>query len=171
VKLVPGRVITHLGLVVDFLFPGGRFRVPKESERAFKELVSSVLRRSDRRVAVRVLAKIAGRMQSFKLALGPVVSFFTRYLYIAIEQATSWGQWVVLGQEAWQELLKLVALNFDEMVQLVWRPLTWATVDVEPEMSVEALGTMFQGQGLQSGLLEHGDGGTGCLTVGFKSLR
>jgi hypothetical protein len=75
-------------------------------------------------------------MQSFKLALGPVVRFFTRYLYIAIEQATSWGQWVVLGQEAWQELLKLVALNFDEMVQLVWRPLTWATVDVEPEVSV-----------------------------------
>jgi hypothetical protein len=131
VKLDPCRVITHLGLVVDLVFPGGRFRVPVVKAESVRKLVRKALAQVGRRVSVRLLARITGKFQSFKLALGPVVNFYTRYLYIEIASARSWNGDTVLGDEAWSELHKLLKVDFGVFSGLVWRPLTWAVMGAQ----------------------------------------
>eukprot|EP00976_Prorocentrum_cordatum_P001659 33554-Prorocentrum_minimum.AAC.1 len=60
VKQSPARVLTHLGLVLDF--PAGVFRVPARRQVAFKALVGAIFSAGGE-VTARRLAKVAGTAQ------------------------------------------------------------------------------------------------------------
>jgi hypothetical protein len=68
-KLTPCRAITHLGMVVDMQL--GCFRVPLNRLHDLKALVRPVLEANV--ASARMLARIAGKAESFKLAMGSVV--------------------------------------------------------------------------------------------------
>lgn len=118
VKLEPTTVIEHLGLILDF--ERGVFRVPLRRWSAFQRLVAKAIQ-GDGYAQARFLARIAGTAQSFRLALGPVVSFYCRHLYWAVDSRRHWDARVHIGAQAFGELCKWRDMNPQAHVQPIWR--------------------------------------------------
>lgn len=74
-------------------FRKGQYRIPSKRRLSYHEIVGKVLY-GDGRVNVKILARIAGQAHSFRVALGQVVSFDTRHMYVAIKSCTS--RWQVI---------------------------------------------------------------------------
>mmetsp|Transcript_38654 Transcript_38654/g.65061 ORF Transcript_38654/g.65061 Transcript_38654/m.65061 type:complete len:728 (-) Transcript_38654:46-2229(-) len=117
VKLQMSQTIVHLGGELDFRI--GQYRLPSKRISFYHEIVGKVLY-GDGRVKVKVLAKIAGLAQSFRVALGPVVSFYTRHMYVAIESCTSWWQVIDISPEVTVELQKWFFMDFSKFWQPMW---------------------------------------------------
>ena len=56
-------------------------------------------------MSARDIAKVTGTIVSMGLALGPVARLWTRGLYRAIMQASSWGERNQLDEDAWREIV------------------------------------------------------------------
>ena len=71
--------------------------------------------RARKRVKVKLVARLVGKLQAVRLATGPIVAVLTRSLYVAVAAAKSWKSWIELTEMAkfelrwWQENLQLVA--------------------------------------------------------------
>lgn len=117
VKLEPTQVIVHLGSVLDFGI--GQYRVPLKRIQVFKELVGNVLF-GDGKVRVKMLSRIAGLAQSFRVQIGPVVAFYTRQMYVAIESRGSWWQVIPVPNEVLSELHRWYYMEFADMWQPMW---------------------------------------------------
>ena len=122
VKLAPATVISLLGLVLDF--QAGLFRDPRRRQVAFQVVVHQLIAAGDRAPAQR-LAKVAGTAQLFRMAMGPVVYFFTRHIYITLESGEHWGSWIDNTSEVLQELRFWESLDFDSFAQSIWQSLHW----------------------------------------------
>ena len=153
VKLSPARVLTHLGLVLDF--SAGVFRVPARRQVAFKALVGAILLAGGE-VTARRLAKVAGTAQSFRLAMGAVVNFYTRHIYVLLERRTHWGARLRLDAEALRELRFWAGVDFGSFAREIWRPLHMGQ------------GRITQDADMYSDAGDKGWGGCICLPSGAR---
>ena len=85
------RSIRHLGMIVDF--KEKVFTPPYDKFEALRSLCQETLD-GPTRIPVRSLARVAGMIQSLRIGLGPVVSFYTRNMYYCIDSAPYWSSFV-----------------------------------------------------------------------------
>lgn len=117
VQLVVAQEIVHLGSVLDFKI--GQYRLPEGRLARFRGLLAEVLGAGDR-VPVKMVSRLAGMAQSFRVQLGPVVAFYTRQMYVVIESRTSWRQRVVVSEALRVEFRRWESLDFSEFWQMMW---------------------------------------------------
>ena len=98
--LEPSQRIRLLGFWVNS--KEGTFRIPEER----KEKIMQQLREAEtgKRMKVRELASLAGRIMSCFLALGPVTRIFTREMYACVELRSGWRDSVELTPGARREM-------------------------------------------------------------------
>ena len=106
-KLTPCTVITHLGMVVNMRL--GSFRVPLNRMQDLKALVKPVLEAGV--ATARVLARITGKAESFRLAMGSVVKLYTRHLHFLIDEGQYWDSKLVLTTEVQWALTKWMGIE------------------------------------------------------------
>ena len=70
------------------------FSIPADKVTNIVDLCRGLVSRS--RVRVKELASVVGKLQSVRLATGPIVSIMTRSLYVTVDKAQSWSSWVAL---------------------------------------------------------------------------
>ena len=119
-KLEPTQVITHLGMVIR-MFPGvPSFRVPRSRFTELHKLIEPVLVAGG--ATARQLARIAGKAQSFKLAMGSVVSFYTRHIHFLVDSRTTpgYGYWLPLNPEVTWALEQWMGLDSDSYTSPIW---------------------------------------------------
>ena len=100
--LHPSQSTTHLGMIVDSV--SGQFEVPAHRWDKLQAAIRSLTSAPRNRVPIRQLASCVGQIISMRVALGPVVHLYTRYLYEVINQALGWSGWVTVSQTALEEL-------------------------------------------------------------------
>ena len=100
----PSQECRYLGLIINS--KDMTFNVPAEKIEAMEVMLGKMkLEASKRRaVPVRKLARLVGKLQSFRLATGPIVSVLTRSLYAAISSCSSWSAWIKIDDLAFFEL-------------------------------------------------------------------
>jgi hypothetical protein len=57
--------------------------------------------------------------------MGPVMNFYTRHTYIALEGREHWGSWIQLGSEVLRELQFWANVHFESFTQSIWRSFHW----------------------------------------------
>ena len=82
-----------------------KYFIPSVKLVNLKELISEVL--SCKRVHIKVLAKLLGKLQFCERALGPVVRLLSRSSYYLIAKASSWNSFLTLSESAKMEFLYL----------------------------------------------------------------
>jgi hypothetical protein len=82
------------------------FKLPQGKVDAITDMVRKLPGRQKH--AVKWLAALAGKLQSAKLALGPMVSVYLRRLYMLIDSAPSWGAHVRVHTEVRQDMLAVL---------------------------------------------------------------
>ena len=78
------------------------FKVPNEKIESLTTKILQVL--SQKYTSAMQLAKIAGKLSSMHLSIGPLVRLFTRSLYCQIETRDSWYNSFKLNKEGRHEL-------------------------------------------------------------------
>ena len=78
----------------------GVFEVPIRRWDNLEVSMKNLLSAKRKRVPVKQLASCVGKIISMKIALGPVVQLYTRYLYQVVESAPSWFSFVSVTQLA-----------------------------------------------------------------------
>ena len=107
----PAQTCKFLGLIIDSR--DLTFNIPDCKIQDIKSLIAEV--RARKRVKVKLVARLVGKLQAVRLATGPIVAVLTRSLYVAVAAAKSWKSWIKLTEMAkfelqwWQENLQLVA--------------------------------------------------------------
>ena len=71
---------------------------------ALKALVDSILAAKHRRVQARMLASVAGTVLSMHLSWGPVAQLYSRHVHALIDSIWALNCWVVVTEEARNEL-------------------------------------------------------------------
>ena len=92
----------QLGFDVDFA--QGKFQVPADRWEALKLSAGVLLSARHGRVQARSLARLTGTVISMHLSWGPVTQLYTRHLYALINSVVSLNCWVVITEEASNEL-------------------------------------------------------------------
>ena len=100
--------------------------VPERRVLAFMDMLKRVVDNSFI-VSARHLAQLTGSLSSMGLALGPVVRLWTRELYRAIQQSTSWDQRFQLSEDGKNEIC-FWHENFANSGQPIWT--ACPTIDV-----------------------------------------
>ena len=113
-----------LGFVINLAT--GLFTVPERRVLAFMDMLKRVVDNSFI-VSARHLAQLSGSLSSMGLALGPVVRLWTRELYRAIQQSTSWDQRFQLSEDGKNEIC-FWHENFANSGQPIWT--ACPTIDV-----------------------------------------
>ena len=93
--LLPSQSLVHMGMVVDSV--SGQFEVPTPRWDKLQAAIKALCSAHKNRVPVRQLASYVGQIISMKVALGPVVHLYTRFLYEVIDQAPAWSSWVTVS--------------------------------------------------------------------------
>ena len=123
--------VTYLGAVVDTA--AGQLRVPASKREKFLQLVQQA--RIERRVQVRLLSRIAGMVQSFSWAFGPLARLYTRGIYFQVHSSSA--DPVTPAYNRYMKLMPVAAGDlefwgeaFDTYngTQPLWRPTKWHTV-------------------------------------------
>jgi hypothetical protein len=78
------------------------FRLPERKLAAIEHMARKLPERQKH--AVKWLAALAGKVQSSKLALGPMVNVYLRRLYMLIDSAPTWGTHVRVNAEVRQDV-------------------------------------------------------------------
>ena len=94
----PSQQCQYLGLIIDST--DMTFNIPDEKVKELENMLEKVKGYKNRGHPVRDLAKLVGKIQSLRLATGPIVSVLTRSLYAIISAAKTWGSWVKLDDLA-----------------------------------------------------------------------
>ncbi len=93
--LHPSQSTTYMGMIVDSV--SGQFEVPVHRWDKLQAAIRGLGSAPRNRVPVRQLASCVGQIISMKVALGPVVHLYTRYMYEVINQALGWSGWVTVS--------------------------------------------------------------------------
>jgi len=99
---IPAQQRRQLGFDVDFA--QGKFQVPADRWEALKVSASVLRSARNGRMQARNLARLTGTVVSMHLSWGPVNQLYTRHLYALINSVLSLNCWVVLKEEASNEL-------------------------------------------------------------------
>jgi len=119
-RMIPSQQRRQLGFEVDFA--AGKFEVLADIWEALKVSVESILAARQGRVQARRLASVTGTVLSMYLSWGPATQLYTRHLYALIYSVGSLKCWVILIEEAVNELTfwqKLPRLRFEGNI---WPP-------------------------------------------------
>ena len=112
----PAQSVTYLGLVVSASGEEPTFSVSEKSRKTVTEMAMALLRRIQRdprrRVPVKILAKLAGKIMSLSLGMRQA-RLRTRALYDCIALKRSWRSWVVVSLLAVEDLEWLARLSLD----------------------------------------------------------
>ena len=114
----PSQQIRHLGFDVDLA--AGKFSVPSDKWEALKASVDALLTARRGRVQARTVASLVGTVISMRLAWGPVSQLYTRHLYALINSVVSLNCWIVVSEEAANELLFWQQLPQLRFVADIW---------------------------------------------------
>ena len=98
----PSKKCRYLGLIIDS--EDMTLNIPSEKIEELEQKCTNILKLNKAGVKVKEVAKVVGKLQSLRLATGPIVSVLTRSLYATIASAKSWGSWVKLDELATYEL-------------------------------------------------------------------
>ena len=142
-KLVPTQVITHLGTVIQMAPSVPIFRVPQSRFRELQALIKPVLAKGG--ATARTLARIAGKAQSFKLAMGSVVSFYTRHIHFLIDSRPthSYRTWLSLSPEASWALERWMGMQATDFVSPVWPVLQQIKVTISSDAGDRGWGAVM----------------------------
>lgn len=122
--LVPAhRMEKHLGLTIDFR-DKGTFEVPQDRWDRLQADILNLRQKAagNRRVPVRLVARITGQIISMGLALGNISRLFTRGLYADIDRALTWSADIILSETATQELSFWSETTRDEFTGPIFSP-------------------------------------------------
>jgi len=95
---------------------------------ALKALVDSILAATHGRVQARRLASVTGTVLSMHLSWGPVTQLYSRYLYALIDSVWSLNCWLVVTEEARNELLFWQDLPRLRSEGAIWPPSSGVTI-------------------------------------------
>ena len=109
-KNEPVQNMEFLGLMNDSR--SMKYFVPEEKKKTICDLIKDVL--NPKKVHIKVLAKLCGKLQFCFKAMGPTVKLLSRSSYYLIAKADSWNSMIVLNDMARVELNYLLS-NFDEL--------------------------------------------------------
>ena len=114
---IPVQRMKFLGLDHDTLVM--KYFVPKDKVDSIKELILEIL--NLKKVHIKVLAKLLGKVQFCYKACGPSIRLLCRSSYKQISEKTSWNCFINLSERARRELLFLYE-NFDNLNGFPLRP-------------------------------------------------
>jgi hypothetical protein len=140
VKLVPSQVMTHLGVTVSTVL--GLYTVPTPRWDKMRSDIRQVL--TAKRVRIKTLSRIAGQIQSFALAMGPVVAFYTRYMYFAIEDRYSWWQFIPIAGLLLRELHFWMSISVSDFRSPIWPQVYKWSVKVNSDAGERGWGAALQ---------------------------
>ena len=100
--VVPAQRRRRLGFDVNLA--KGKFQVPTDRWEALLVSVNVFMSSYKGRVQARSVARLTGTVISMHLSWGPVTQLYTRHLYALINSVVSLNCWVVLTEEAKNEL-------------------------------------------------------------------
>jgi len=129
---IPAQQRRQLGF--DVVFAQGKFQVHADRWEALKMSASVLLSARNGGVHARNLARLTGTVIFMHLSLGPVARLYTRHLYALINSMMSLNLWVVLTEEAINELSFWHGLPCLEFEGSIWPP----TVGVSVRMASDA---------------------------------
>ena len=96
----PHQIGVSLGLIIDTI--KFEFRIP---DRKLEKLHLKLDHIIESRIATfRLIAKLAGFLQSLRLAIGPVIRLFTRQMYFTIANRTFWDDYAAFSDLLLEEL-------------------------------------------------------------------
>ena len=101
-RRIPAQQRRQLGFELDFA--AGKFQVPTDIWEALKVSVESILSARQGRVQARKMVSVTGAVLSMHMSWGPMSHFYTRHLYALINSVGSLHCWVILTEEAVNEL-------------------------------------------------------------------
>jgi hypothetical protein len=136
--LHPSQSTTHLGMIVDSV--SGQFEVPAHRWDKLQAAIRSITSATRHRVPVRQLAGCVGQIISMRVALGPVVHLYTRYLYEVINQALGWSGWVTVSQTALEELSFWSSMTRTSFRGPIWPPSRAVSIHMATDASEGAWG-------------------------------
>ena len=123
----PSQNLKFLGLMNDSV--SMKYFVPEDKGNAICELIDDILQM--KKVHIRILAKLMGKIQFCIKAMGPAVKLLCRSSHYLISKAKSWNSMIVLNDLAKQELSYLLE-NFWNLNGHPMRPsLSTSCIDVK----------------------------------------
>ena len=123
----PSQNLKFLGLMNDSV--SMKYFVPEDKGLAICDLIKDILKM--KKVHVRILAKLMGKIQFCIKAMGPTVKLLCRSSYYLISKAKSWNSMIVLNELAKKELNYLLE-NFWSLNGHPMRPsLSTKCIDVK----------------------------------------
>ena len=136
--VVPTQLIQHLGLMVNSV--SGLFDALDSRWEKLRLSIQNILGAPRHRVQVRHLAGCTGQIISMKLALGPAVHLYTRFLYEVINSAPQWTSWVTTTPEARDELLFWSSSDRELFFGPIWPPSRSVSIRLASDASAVAWG-------------------------------
>lgn len=95
----PSQTVQYLGLIINSV--SMKFEIPQKKFDSILEEATFFLDISNNRIfPVKRLASWVGKLQSLRLAIGPVVSIMCRALYQSISDARTWSSFISLGKNS-----------------------------------------------------------------------
>ena len=140
-KLTPEQSIAHLGTIVNTV--SGQFRVPLERLQRVQDQIRRAVAQGV--VPIKRLSQIAGQIASFALAMGPVVKFYTRYMYFAIDDRSSWWQRVPTEGLLLRELQFWLGVSVWDYMQPIWPLVFKWSIKVNSDAGERGWGAALQG--------------------------
>ncbi|KAK3282144.1 hypothetical protein CYMTET_10105 [Cymbomonas tetramitiformis] len=114
--LQPIQRLAFLGMGIDSV--RGLFYAPQQKWDSLQARVAAALK--SRRVKVRALASIAGKVMSLRLALGKAAFMFTREMYFVVESAARWDAYISLPPEVISELQLWADTGAEGFTSAIW---------------------------------------------------
>ena len=96
----PHQIGVWLGLIIDTI--KFEFRIPDSKLEKLRLKLDHII--ESRIATFRFIAKLAGFLQSLRLAVGPVIRLFTRQMYFTIANRTFWDDYAELSDSLLEEL-------------------------------------------------------------------
>ncbi|KAK3269709.1 hypothetical protein CYMTET_21853 [Cymbomonas tetramitiformis] len=110
------QLIEFLGIGIDSV--RGVFYVPQKKWDSFQARVTDALGRQW--ISPRELSRLAGKIQSFSLALGKVCQMFSREMYFEVERHTAWDKAIRLTEEVAEELRFWLSVQRRQFEAPIW---------------------------------------------------
>lgn len=96
----PVQKMEFLGLLISST--DLKYYVPDAKKLSICDLICKIL--NSKKVHIKTLAKLCGKLQFCFKAFGPVVKLLTRSSYYLISRASSWNSMIIMSEAAKREL-------------------------------------------------------------------
>ena len=104
----PAQQMEFLGLLINSI--DMKYYVPESKKESICDLICKIL--NSKKVHIKTLAKLCGKLQFCFKAFGPVVKLLTRSSYYLISRASSWQSMLIISDAAKREL-EYILNNFE----------------------------------------------------------